>query len=547
MQSSKANLVLFEFWSFTLLMALGSTNSMTAYVIEDNKQYLRHFVQQLIYVVNFVPIIKLDPNVKTLKDIVFNFLLVLALSMNIGRIFASKIAGSFTDDRSLYLAEYMKHEHSTSTSYNPVTMEGYNYLISWNIVSGDEFLTSTCDSITLSEIFLSSNSERLKDLCLSFALFQLLRRRLFRVPCPESNLQKTHDLIFQGLLLNVEDDYKRAYRVIEAELAFAHDHIFTSSASFNTRLRKPIIILSIFKALFYYVSIRYSISNHRNVTAIFMVIIMAVELLQLYVYFSSDWARIRSVCQHKASEVIFFPQLFGRWQNKIGQHSLLEDLHHRSFTNDIIGNLSWYIFTKILQYPSTFLSRGIYNPGIKGPNRIRLSNDIKLAVARTLKCSDGQLSNGASSLQRNNQDGLIWACRQENHASVMLIWHIATEYCEIAHSCQARKGTSDEGIMSYNHNVARALSRYCAYLMAFVPELLPDHHLDTTACLQKARKDAMEYLREEMSLESKYRKMKNFNQLLSGEGTFTKGIQLGNFFEEIGHAGRWKVLADIFF
>jgi hypothetical protein len=32
--------------------------------------------------------------------------------------------------------------------------------------------------------------------------------------------------------------------VIEAELAFAHDHMFTSIASFNTRLRKPIIVLS---------------------------------------------------------------------------------------------------------------------------------------------------------------------------------------------------------------------------------------------------------------------------------------------------------------
>lgn len=70
--SNKANRDLFEAWSFTLLMALGSTNSMTAYVVEDNKQYWRHFVQQLIYVVNFVPILKVDPNVKTLQSLVYN-------------------------------------------------------------------------------------------------------------------------------------------------------------------------------------------------------------------------------------------------------------------------------------------------------------------------------------------------------------------------------------------------------------------------------------------------------------------------------------------
>ncbi|KAF8725606.1 hypothetical protein HU200_020146 [Digitaria exilis] len=321
------------------------------------------------------------------RDLLFknsDSLCALALSMNVGRIFASKIAGSFTDDRSLYLAEYMKHEHSTYTTYDPVTMIGYNYLISWNINSANQIFTGqlAIGEITLSEICgRRSNSERLKDLCLSFALFQLLRRRLFGVPCPESNLQKTHDLIFQGLLLNVEDDdYKRAYRVIEAELAFAHDHMFTSSASFSTELRKPIIILSGLKASCYCESIRHSFSDHRNVTAIFM----------------------------------------------------------------------------------------------------------------------------------------------ENHASTMLMWHIATEYCEISYRVRTRtEGTSTDqgGIVSY-----------------------------TTVCFQKARKDAMEFLREERSLESKYRKM---NQPLSAsaasdEGTaFTMGLQLGKQLEEIECAGRWKVLADL--
>nr|CAB3463591.1 unnamed protein product [Digitaria exilis] len=65
---------------------------------------------------------------------------------------------------------------------------------------------------------------------------------------------------------------------------------------------------------------------------------------------------------------------------------------------------------------------------------------------------------------------------------------------------------------------------------------------------QTPRKDAMEFLREERSLESKYRKM---NQPLSAsaasdEGTaFTMGLQLGKQLEEIECAGRWKVLADL--
>lgn len=166
---------------------------------------------------------------------------------------------------------------------------------------------------------------------------------------------------------------------------------------------------------------------------------------------------------------------------------------------------------------------------------------MKLAVAQTLKRNAGQLSNGASSLRRNGQDRLVWACRQENHANSMLIWHIATEYCEIIHVHQAV--TAEHRSISDNDlHIARSLSRYCAYLLVFVPELLPDHHLDTTACFHGVRNDALEFLREEVSLESKYRKMKNLKQLLPRhQGTFVKGILLGKQLEEIGPARCWLI------
>ncbi|CAD6220142.1 unnamed protein product [Miscanthus lutarioriparius] len=558
MQLSSVNGELFHIWSVALLMALGGTNSMTAYVIEDNEQYWRHFVQQLLYVINFFAMLKVHLKLETFLDLVYSFLLVFTLSLNVGRIYASKTASSFSDDRSLYLAEYMKHEHKKTTNYEPDTLKGYNYLVSWRSVSSDGLrrFPLVGDKITVSDIWLDRGiNVQLKELSLSFALFQLLRRRFFGVSCPESKLQKTHDLIFHGLLLNVEQNYRTTFRVIEAELVFAHDHMFTSSASFNTRLGKPIIIQSIIKSVFYCYAILWSILKHKNVSKVFMGLLLALELLQLYVYLSSDWAKLRSICRLECSldgtcdiGCLFWdrlPQLFGRWQNKIGQLSLLKDLHRRSFTHDMLGTVSWCISAKILQCQETSFSRGISNPGIKGPDRIRLSDNVKLAVAQTLKRNAGQLSNGASSLRRNGHDRLIWACRQENHANSMLIWHIATEYCEIIHVHQSvtaeQTSISDDDL-----NIARSLSRYCAYLLAFVPELLPDHHLDTTACFHGVRKDALEFLREERSLESKYRKMKNFNQLLPRhQGTFVKGILLGKQLEEIGPARCWKVLVDL--
>jgi hypothetical protein len=108
----------FGAWSFALLMALGSTNTMTAYAVEDNRQYMRHFVQQSIYVINLtVSMIKVVPKMG-FQEIVYCFLILFAMSMNFGRVYSSKVAGSFTDDLSLYLADYMKHEQdTTSTGY----------------------------------------------------------------------------------------------------------------------------------------------------------------------------------------------------------------------------------------------------------------------------------------------------------------------------------------------------------------------------------------------------------------------------------------------
>ena len=116
--------------------------------------------------------------------------------------------------------------------------------------------------------------------------------------------------------MDVENNYEAAYRVIEAELAFTHDHFFTSSASFNTKLSKLIIFLSIGKVCAYPLMAILLIPTFiqtndktrisetevvpvRLFEAILIAVIMLdfsiLEHLQLYLYLSSDWAKIQLV------------------------------------------------------------------------------------------------------------------------------------------------------------------------------------------------------------------------------------------------------------
>uniref|UniRef100_A0A0A9BZE0 DUF4220 domain-containing protein n=1 Tax=Arundo donax TaxID=35708 RepID=A0A0A9BZE0_ARUDO len=278
-----------------------------------------------------------------------------------------------------------------------------------------------------------------------------------------------------------------------------------------------------------------------------MLVFSALELLQLYLYLSSDWAKVQLVryfVSGKDIPCVFYmfynklPRILGYWQNKIGQHSLLKDLHGRSLISDITGSLSGRFFG-FFEYHS-IISRGLSHPGVKGPDHIQLTRDVKLAVTRTLKASDGQLSNGAFSLQRNAQCRLLWACHQENHASALLIWHIATEYCELAQSC----GGHVHGRSVSNRTIAGTLSNYCAYLMAFAPELLPDHQLGTRKLFDKVRHDALNMLSNDRTLHAKYRRMRTFKEKPSDERIFIKGIRLGKQLKEIRYDTRWKILAD---
>ncbi|CAN6196677.1 unnamed protein product [Urochloa humidicola] len=552
--------------AFPFVMTVGSTNYMTAYSVDDNKQYTRRSVQQLFCVLSLVAMWKIDVSkltdfrsVMTLAySVAVYFVVALMMSMNGGRIYASMAANSSLDKESRNVQVHMKSEHMESANYDPITLAGYGYLVCEKI--DDSSSRTGCQiEITVDRIWscyegplATSNGKKLKEVCLSFALFRLMRRRFFGLSCPESKLQKTRDLVLKGLLL----DYEVAFRVIEAELAFAHDHFFTGATFGNTELGKCTILLGTAKAVIYPVTILASVKDfyiHREnksnnssgmaLTAVLiMLVLLALELLQLYLYFSSDWAKVQLVRRSISGKGITFvfdtfysklPKIFGYWKNKIGQHALLKDLHRRSNIANAIGSISGPFFGY-----QTVSSRSTDFPGLK---HAQLTRDVKLAIAWTLKVSNGHLSNGAFSLQRNAQCGLLWACQQENHTSTMLIWHIATEYCDVARSCEREE---QDDVSVPNHVIAIILSKYCAYLMAFAPELLPDEELDTRITFEVVRCDAQNIFSKQMALQEMYGMMRTCNVQPSDERILMKGILLGRQLEEIGHEVHWKILAD---
>jgi hypothetical protein len=95
------------------------------------------------------------------------------------------------------------------------------------------------------------------------------------------------------------------------------------------------------------------------------------------------------------------------------------------------------------------------------------------------------LSNGRSALGQQYSP-LSRFCESDSVAEVILTWHIATSLMEIKFPLQKR-GTS--GSHDDQRMVATVLSKYCAYLLAFHPKLLPDDQEGTKSMYKGMKKD----------------------------------------------------------
>ena len=153
------------------------------------------------------------------------------------------------------------------------------------------------------------------------------------------------------------------------------------------------------------------------------------------------------------------------------------------------GNLGQYSLLESYNYnPSRLLYNRCITSFVNKPrngqtesNRIKLPLEVKKEIIVSLKSPNGQrLKNGDASLQRNLiGNELSWACKLETQTRVIMVWHLATNLCEI--ECK-----QDNLVMESKHFiVANALSKYCAYLGAFAPRSIDKikENMHTTSTL----------------------------------------------------------------
>lgn len=569
-----------------LLIFLESADSFSAYSLEDCEQLRNYVWQRMIKYVGVLFLLVIYGTTWPMICVLFVLISMAPFKFD-NKGTALMVASRYGRQRiGKLMADYMSSEHQSSEGdLDPIQMRGYKYIVrgellySFTSIKGEAVtqpktpnyhwpLKITSRVITIEKVWQcrgwllrpegGDEDSRLKDICLSFALCKLLCLRLSGYSLPKQAHEKLWKLIQH--LYAEGNGYERAFKVVELELSFLFDSLYTSYPIIFLPRRWPVKLMeflllitsSVVIIRFYW---QWYNSNGRQddlhlatagglsidflVTALLLIVFVCVELVQLFFMAISDWAKVSLLCKYvqtcswhdskriaKLIRLICRTQLLKPWERKLRQYSLLESYDYTP--PRWLYNL----------YTAVYFHR--IRDGQKQSTPAELSSEVKQAVFHSLMSSYPRaLENGKASLRLNKvEHQLSWACGLETQTQVIIVWHIATSICE-----------NEMQISDPNFRVATCLSQYLVYLVAFCPKLLPDHSYDAEHIFDQIISESRELLKGCNIKEERIRKLKEIGETRDDNVRWRaigQGAQLGQQLleEKRGPKFIWKVLAE---
>uniref|UniRef100_A0A0E0DVY5 DUF4220 domain-containing protein n=1 Tax=Oryza meridionalis TaxID=40149 RepID=A0A0E0DVY5_9ORYZ len=440
--------------------------------------------------------------------------------------------------------------------------------------------------VTVGKIWQTKQHPRLKRLCLSFALFKLLRRRFENLPpATMKETDECRDLILDGMckdaqatgdvpaevalfqVLNDEVNFLAEYYhsvlpvVLASPYFFVVNYLCFPVVVFGLCVMTIVLcgngnVLYAFKSL---TNDNYAVSSGilsltkclwKNVVRsplvffsivdvsicyLLFIVVVYEEVWEFVVFLLSNWFIVSLLCTFSAKS--------RRRESPTFRGSVRCILWLRR-------NLSHYpSLITIKQF--TVLSTCCLSPRLPTAT---LPRHAKLAILERFRGGD-PLSNGGAVLtsmggRHRRFSRLAWACQSGAVAEVILTWHIATSLLETKQQQQLPTSASR------SRRTAARLSRYCAYLVAFRPELLPDDREGTERIykdLKKGIKAALGgargyYLSSERSRHETIRALRVDASAAADMTVLERGAVLGKQLvedDEAGDGAVWEMLADV--
>ena len=470
-KSPPTNFVIMAFWAPFLLVHLGGPDTITAYSLEDNELWLRHFLGLLTQFGGAFYVF-----LKSWNGEALNFLAIPIFF--IGLIKYGERTWVLRSASSSHFRDAMLPRPDPGPNYAKI-MDGYS------LKKAEGYDVSLCRGIETSQLVNHSPPAAINSIVPDAAILQAAFYFF-------NNFKR----LFADLILSFQDrqysqsffqstSWEQVFMVIETELGFMYDVLYTKSAVVYSRFGSLLRCIS----LSFTISVLIAFSSiDRNRYSTTDVIItywllaggIVIEIYAIAVLLSSDWTELW-LSKHKnpvlnllyrtlLSRRLCFqvPYLLpekSRWSDSMAQHNLisicLKDKPARcSGIQELLG-----IYETLQAYQCKIS---------------KVSPDLKRLIFEILREKSKDASDieackricsqrGDNVLERMNCiQKLGWSVKVEFDRSVLL-WHIATDLCYYTDL-----NKNPNSVESSNCKSSKVLSDYMMYLLVMRPFMLPN-------------------------------------------------------------------------
>jgi hypothetical protein len=338
-----------------------------------------------------------------------------------------------------------------------------------------------------------------------------------RSPVGKKKETKCRDFVIKGLLSD-DDDLDRAFRVVEAELGFLFDFFYARYPSIKDTLAPDSVVYAMILATSIFTLFCPDLLKYRptmggtnifvqgfnldllvtRLVIVWYIFLESYQFLSLFIF--SDWHKVKMMCRYVRKEswhraIVEIPlkvmchfNITKYWKGSIGQYFILDNAH----PHPVKSFLSWISLQALDASMMT--------------SSIRLLPEARQAVLRRLKATGGTITDGRIWLYDTGviDKDLDQTCfLGHTYARYIMTWHVATSICSYGLTME---DTSSQELVK-NHAIATKLSGYCAYLLAFKPDLVPDITCTSLSIARGTLQNAREYLAECKSNKEMYDKL----------------------------------------
>ncbi|KAJ6675805.1 hypothetical protein OIU85_011911 [Salix viminalis] len=458
------NTDLAAFWAPFLLLHLGGPDTITAYALEDNELWLRHFLGLAVQTGVATYIIFLGWRGSHLSILTLPMFLVGIIKYG-ERTWALRSASN----------EQLRDSMLTPPDAGPNYSK---FMEEFTLRQYEGFYVRSTSNEVIIEARVQVEDDPKNGTSSMSTDADLLNQAY--------NLFRTFRRLFVNLILSFQDrdsslslfgkmTYKEAFKVIEIELGFMFDVLYTKGAIYSTRVGCYLRFISL--SITFVVLVLFSFFHEKNhtkktdlaITFLLLVVAVLLEIYSILLLVSSDWADLYLEKNAKIKKAVDHFRLgkYPRWSNSLAQHSLLSfclkskpkvgiKIHKLFGINKILEEHQ----LKTIEEVSTELKESIF---IHLKEKFEHMSSIAESIMYESELKALCTCRGDRALKNSGLfEDLVWSVEVEFDQSI-LIWHIATDLCY--HCDETQKGNDCQ--------ISKQLSHYMLYLLVMRPFMLP--------------------------------------------------------------------------